>query len=260
MYYGKRDIIWHRRCKEGRCSKISKVNVTAPLLLAVIYRSSFVSIRYDHYITLPHLNAITCPECTSHSIYVLRTMACLTQIHQDICNALERVKRKNCAEFERSMEDVCADLSKYLVYHCDEEDKLPYKYIELPHFVVIELHHGDKTTSLAMFYQQVPPYYFGIPVSLQKQNVTTPIEYQELISSSGEYKEISRYFTVIIEKINEKLSRELETFFTYRSDLRGNDRLLQVYPYRFDQKNMPDNSCRYLAITIYDRTGGNIGE
>ena len=157
------------------------------------------------------------------------------------------------------------DTSKYLVYHCDENDELPYKYIELPHFVVIKLHRGDETISLAMFFQQVPPYYFGIPVSLKQDiNVVTPNEYQKLISSSGEYEEISRYFAVIIEKVNEKLAEERDTFFTYRPDLRGTDQLLQIYPYRFDRNNMPDCSCRYLEITIHEferslSTGGNIG-
>ena len=258
-YYGKSDIIWHHRSKD---SVVSEVNVTAPLLLAILHRSSFVSIRYDHYTTLQHLNAIPCHECAPNNEYVLRTMACLTQLHLDICDTLERVKIKDHNVFERSMDEMYTDMSKYLVYHCDEKDELPCKYIELPHFVVIKLHHGDKMIPLAMLYQQVPPYYFGIPVSLRKQDISTPIEYQELIQSSGEYEEISRYFTVIIEKIYEKLSSELETFFTYRSDLRGNDYLLQVYPYRFDQNNIPDCSCRYLAITIYDHTqsGGNIGE
>lgn len=252
-YYGKSDLIWHRRWSEEKNSGISEVNITAPLLLAVLHRSSFISIRYDHYTTLQH-HSVTpcCDQCAPHREYVLRAMACLTKLHHDICFTLERVKRKTRDVFERTMNDMYTDTSKYLVYHCDEEDELTYKYIELPHFVVIELHRGSKTISLAMFYQQVPPYYFGIPVSLQKQDVTTPNEYQELITSSGEYKEISRYFTVIIEKVNQKLEKERETFFTYHPDLRGNDHLLQIYPYRFDHNNVPDCLCRYLAITIHN--------
>ena len=164
------------------------------------------------------------------------------------------------------MEEMYEDMSKYLVYYCDENDELPYKYIELPHFVVIKLHRGDKTISLAMLFQQVPPYYFGIPVSLQEQDVGTPKEYQKLISLSGEYKEISRCFPEIIEKVNEKLAKERDTFFTdpYRSDLRENDQLLQIYPYCFDRNNKPDCSCRYLEITIHEferslSTGGSVG-
>jgi hypothetical protein len=248
-YYGKRNIIWH--CRQG--SVVSEVNVTAPLLFAILYRSSFISIRYDHYTTLNHLKTTPCRECAPYTEYVLRTMACLTQLHLDICETLLKVNNnKHDDIFKRSVDDMYNDTSKYLVYHCDENDELPYKYIELPHFVVIKLHHGDETIHLAMFFQQVPPYYFGIPVSLQKQNVMTPSEYQELISSSGEYKEISRYFAVIIDKVNEKLASERDTFFTYRPDLRGNDQLLQIYPYRFDQNNMPDCSCRYLEITIHE--------
>ena len=256
-YYGKSDLIWHRRWNEEKPSGISEVNITAPLLLAVLHRSSFISIRYDHYTTLQHLDAIPCHECAPHSKYVLCAMACLTKLHQDICNTLERVKRKTRDVFERTMNDMYTDTSKYLVYHCDEKDELPYKYIELPHFVIIKLHRGGKTVSLAMFYQQVPPYYFGFPVSLQKQGVTSTIEYQELISSSREYEEISRYFVIIIEKVNQKLEKERETFFMHHSDLRGNDHLLQIYPYRFriDQNNiiMPDCSCRHLAITIHEK-------
>ena len=263
-YYGKRDIIWH--CRQEGSRDVSEVNVTAPLLLAILYRSSFISIRYDHHTMLINTTWSPCRECGPHNEYVLRAMACLTQLHLDICNTLLRVERKDVDVFIRNMKEMYEDTSKYLVYHCDENDELPYKYIELPHFVVIKLHRGDETISLAMFFQQVPPYYFGIPVSLRKQDVKTSMEYQELISSSGEYEEIRRYFVVIIEKVNEKLANERDIFFThpYRPDLRENDQLLQIYPYRFDRNNMPDCSCRYLEITIHEferslSTGGSIG-
>lgn len=262
LYFGKsRNIIWHRRHKES--SVVSEVNVTAPVLLAILHRSCFISIRYNHYATLNNLvdHTIPCCECAPYNKYVLRTMACLTQIHQNICDTLERVKKKSHNVFEWSMNEMYTDTSKYLVYYYDEKNEFRYKYIELPHFVIIKLHRGDRTIPLAMFYQQVPPYYFGIPVSLQNQKVTTPVAYSELISSSGEYSDISRYFPVIIEKVNEKLAKERDIFFTYRSDLRGNDQLLQIYPYRFNQNKMPDCSCRYIEITIHEKvaTGGCIG-
>ena len=251
-YYGDHDIIWHRRWNEGKLSGVSEVNVTVPLLLAVLYRSSFVSIRYDHYTTLLHIKALPCCECVPHSIYVLRTMACLTRLHQDICDTLVRVRKRNHHVFERTMNDMYESTSKYLVYHCDDQRQLSYKHIELPHFIVIKLYRGDEVVTLAMLYQQVPPYYFGIPVSLHDGEVTTPDEYQDLILSSGEHDEISKYFIVIIEKVNQKLAEERETFFAkHRPDLRNNDRLLQIYPYRFNENNEPDCSCRHLAITIH---------
>ena len=250
--YGKKNIIWprHRQSNGEKVSGFSEVNVTAPLLLAIHYRSSFVSIRFDHFTTLKHLD-ISCHKCDPYSNCVLRTMACLTKIHEDTCDTLNRLKRKNDDEFEMCMRGMRESTSKYLVYFCDDKKQLPHIYIELPHFVVIKLHRGDKVITLAMLYQQVPPYYFGIPVSLCDQNVTTPGEYQELISSSREYQEINEHFPAIIEKVNQKLAEEREIFFTqHRPDLQGNERLVQIHTTRFDSNNKPDCKCRHLAITI----------
>ena len=79
-YYGKKDIFWHHRHRQKGSHDVSKLNVTAPLFLAILYRSSLISIRYDHYTTLYHLINRTwspCCKCGPHNEYILRAMACL---------------------------------------------------------------------------------------------------------------------------------------------------------------------------------------
>lgn len=258
--YGEKDIIWCRQFHENQCIIIPIANITAPLLLAVLFRSAFVSIRFDHFITLSHIqDPSQCPDCSPYGVYVLRTMRCLLEIHRNICFTLPKMKaKKSLAVFKETMADMYKDTSEYLVYHCDVNRELSYEHIELPHFIVIKMYHRSEITTLAMLYMQVPPYYFGIPVSLQDVKTYSLDDYKELMSMSREHHLISKYFPVIIEKVNEKLMSERETFFIHHPDLRSNNRLLMIYPYRFETNQgskspKPDCSCRHLLITIYDQ-------
>ena len=209
-------IIWRSQC-----------DATIPILVAITYRSAYgVSISLEHFVNSG------CHHCHPYSHRVQRTLIKLKKAHDTTCLKLKS------RESERSWEEIVATCNElniiYEVYHTEKSQSW---LIEYPHFVEIDL-HPHRLGMIACLYMQIPPFYFAVPL----------FESEESQDESSHHL-LKSHFKQIVCEINKQLLVEQERFFEQKPEVRNEEKLGLIYPYRFDSKA----ECRHLHITIDTR-------
>ena len=198
-------------------------DVTLPILAVMMYRSAFgVSISLKHFVTSG------CLHCYPYSLRVQWTLIELKKTHDIIVLRLKSRNRK-CL-----MEEIIAKcINLNIIYEVRDATEVENWLIEYPHFV--EILFRPTLGKMVCLYMQIPPFCFAMP----------------LFESDGSQNDkahrlLESHFTQIVCEINRKLLDEREKFFEHKPEVRKEENLGMIYPYRFDS----EADCRHLHITI----------
>ena len=214
-----------------------RYDITAHLLLVIMYRSA-----YQGSVYIPHFMPChsECKDCIRCSLRVTNVMGRLDKNHYETCNTARYISSSKCDEkstMDRMSKLVAhheAEQIRLLYHHCEELAR-SNPYIEFPHVVEVGVQYRSKkyVKPLHIIYMQIPPYFYAVPAD----------------SSENTFRELEPHFPRVIQEIHKELDIERERFFDQKPDLRDEENLMMIYPYRFDPDGQPSD-CRFLRVLI----------